>query len=68
MLVVRLETNGEGYEAIVSHDLQTPAPYIIAKNNSTGEIVALSIFILDSNNIKLIANEPYEVKKYVKRV
>ncbi|MFE7060538.1 hypothetical protein ACFVAD_00130 [Sutcliffiella sp. NPDC057660] len=66
--VVRLEANGEGYEAIVSHDLQTPAPYIIVTDNSTGEIVTLSVFILNSNTIKFIATNPMEVKVFVKRV
>jgi parallel beta-helix repeat protein len=68
MQVVTLEANGEGYEAIVSHDLQTPAPYILATDNSTGEIITLSVFILDTNTIKIISNEPVEVKIFVKRV
>ncbi len=68
MGVIKLESNEEGYEAVVSHALQTPAPYIVATDNSTGEIIPLTVFILDSNTVKVIAKEPLEVKIFLKRV
>ena len=68
MQVVTLESNGGGYEKIIAHYLKTPAPYIMTTNNTTGEIVMLSVFILDVNTIKLVAKEPLEVKVYVKKI